>query len=129
MRHKTDHRGGSREIKPEEISQKEQLQKQRIEDRNKRNEIQKEINAVLDALGRAHTEGNVRGDHLVKILKYLITVKKETYNKTISKLSLICGIGQRYVKENYLMGLEYFGFITVIYSEKQKHWIWNGIED
>lgn len=87
-----------------------------------------EIVQILEFLGRKHSEGQVKGDHLSKILGYLHMTKTEEYGKTISKLSLLCGIGQRYIKENYLEGLEAFNIITVSVGSKWKVWNWNGLK-
>ena len=86
-----------------------------------------EIREILEFLGRSHSEGQVRGDHLSKILMYLHMQKTEEYKKTLAKLSLLCGIGQRYVKENYLDGLEAFGIIEVQYGSKWRVWKWRGL--
>jgi len=87
-----------------------------------------EITQILNFLGRTHSEGDVKGDHLSKILMYLHMQKTEEYKKTVAKLALLCGIGQRYIKENYLDGLEAFGIIEVQYGSKWRVWTWKGLK-
>ena len=91
--------------------------------------MHEEITAILEFLGRSHSEGQVRGDHLSKILMYLHRTRTEEYKKTLAKLALLCGIGQRYLKENYLDGLEAFGIIEVQYGSKWKVWKWQGLQN
>lgn len=87
-----------------------------------------EIEKVMALLGRKHSDGAVKGDNLTKILDYLITQKSESYDITCAKLSLVCGMMQRYVKENYLQGLEAFGIIYVYMNGNTKTWNWEGIK-
>lgn len=87
-----------------------------------------EMEKIMDYLGRKHTDGVVKGDNLTKILSYLIVQKSEPYDKTTAKLSLMCGMMQRYVKENYLQGLEAFGFINVYMNGTTRVWEWIGIK-
>lgn len=93
------------------------------------NSTHDELVNVLEFLGRKHTEGDVAGDHLSRILEYLIRQQQEEYKKTVSKLALLIGIGQRYVKENYLEGLEAFDIIEIRVGSKWKIWTWRGIKD
>lgn len=86
-----------------------------------------EIKNIIDALGRSDlTEGNVRGIHLGKILTYLQMKKTEKYNDTLYKLALILGMNIRYVRENYLKGLELFGIIKVKNVNHDLIWSWIG---
>lgn len=87
-----------------------------------------EIEKIMAYLGRKHSDGAVKGDNLTKVLDYLINTKQESYETTVSKLSLICGMMARYVKENYLNGIEAFGFIYVYMNGNTKCWQWVGIE-
>lgn len=87
-----------------------------------------EINKTLEYLGRRHSEGAVKGDNLVRILSYLIKQKSEAYDKTVSRLSLRIGIMNRYVKENYLYGLEAEGLLNVYVNSNVKVWEWIGVQ-
>jgi len=81
---------------------------------------------IMDFLGRGVQDGDVRGSHLGKILTYLKQTQTESLRKTISKLVLICGTGNRYIKENYLEGFEAFGIIEITQSGHDTIWHWNG---
>lgn len=81
---------------------------------------------IMDFLGRGVQDGDVRGSHLGKILTYLKQTKTESLRKTISKLVLICGTGNRYIKENYLEGFEAFGIIEITSSGHDTVWHWIG---
>lgn len=87
-----------------------------------------EITKVLDFLGRTHDRmGDVRYDHLSKILNYLYSKQTEDYDVTVSKLTLLLGISKRLVRENFLDGLEAFKIIIVTYGVHTKIWRWNGV--
>lgn len=81
---------------------------------------------IMDFLGRGIQDGDVRGSHLGKILTYLKQTKTESLRKTISKLVLICGTGNRYIKENYIEGFEAFGIIEITSSGHDTIWEWVG---
>jgi len=90
--------------------------------------LHEETVKILEFLGRRHSEGDVKGDHLSKILNYLIEHQTEKYDKTLAKLSLLCGIGQRYVKENYLDGLEAFDIVEINFDTSGRNWHWKGLQ-
>ena len=83
---------------------------------------------IMDYLGRGTQEGDVKGSHLGKILTYLKMTKSESVRKTLSKLTLICGTGQRYIRENYLEGLEEFGVLSVQSNGRDIIWTWVGVK-
>lgn len=86
-----------------------------------------EIQNIINALGRSDlTEGNVRGTHLGKILHYLQMNKTEIYQTTLYKLALMLGMNIRYVRENYLKGLELFGVIKTRMVNNELVWNWYG---
>ena len=85
-----------------------------------------EIKNIMSAIGRNHTEGEVKGSHLGQILTYLYQHRTETMRKTLAKLSLICGMNKRYLRENYLEGLEEFGVIKVECISNEYIWNWIG---
>ena len=88
-----------------------------------------EIKAILDALGRSHSEGYVKGTHLTSILEYLRRTKTESFRITKAKLALIVGINPRYLQEGYLDGIEAFGIIKLTTDESNdKIWEWIGIK-
>lgn len=88
-----------------------------------------EIKEIMDCLGRSHSEGFIKGTHLSTILSYLRQKKTETFRLTKAKLALICGMGQRYLQENYLDGIEAFGLIEMGINEyNEKIWKWIGLK-
>lgn len=88
-----------------------------------------EIEKVMNYLGRTHSDGAVKGDNLTKIINYLIDQKEEEYDRTVSRLSLRIGMMNRYIKENYLYGLEAEGLIYVYVNGNTKRWNWVGVPD
>lgn len=89
--------------------------------------VNEEVKAIFEFLGRSHNEGEVKGDHLASIITYLIMEQHGDYKQTLSKLALKCGIGKRYITENYLDGLEAFGIIEVMHGSQSKFWRWKGL--
>lgn len=86
-----------------------------------------EIENILNALGRNDkVEGIVKASHLGKILNYLQMKGTEEYEKTLYKMALVCGANIRYIRENYLKGLEMFGIISVTHSHNITVWKWIG---
>ena len=86
-----------------------------------------EIRNIIEALGRKNlSEGDIRGIHLGKVLLYLQQKKNENYNDTLYKLALLLGMNIRYVKENYLKGLELFGVIDTQMVKNDLFWRWKG---
>jgi len=86
-----------------------------------------EIQNIIEALGRKDlAEGNVRGTHLGKVLSYLQMKKTEKYDDTLYKLALVLGMNIRYVRENYLKGLELFGVIKTRMEKNDLIWNWQG---
>lgn len=81
---------------------------------------------IMEFLGIGNLDGNVHGQHLGKILTYLKMVKKENFRVTLSKLSLTCSMGQRYVKESYLEGLANWGIIKLYQNGNALFWVWIG---
>lgn len=85
-----------------------------------------EIKNIMDALGRGSTEGYVKGTHLGTILAYLQQRKTEKMRATLAKLSLVCGMNRRYIRENYLDGLEEYGVIETKTFNNELTWNWIG---
>lgn len=85
-----------------------------------------EIKNIMDYLGRGSQSGEVKGTHLGQILGYLRQHKKEKMRVTLAKLSLICGMNKRYVRENYLEGLEEFEIIKTEQDGNELSWYWIG---
>lgn len=81
---------------------------------------------IMDKLGRQELEGEVRGSHLGKVLTYLKMIKHESWDITLSKLALVLGVNPRYVRENYLKGLIYFGIIKLYRNSNTMCWEWVG---
>lgn len=85
-----------------------------------------EIKEIMNCLGRGNESTIVSGTHLSKILLYLQMQKVEDYQKTISKLAVMLGMKARYVREDYLEGLESWGIIVTEINKNTKLWHWIG---
>lgn len=87
-----------------------------------------EIRDVVVFLGRENDlEGALRDKHLAKILDYMIQTQYEDYTVTLGKLAFKTGINQRYIKENYLLGMEFFNLIEVSQNGGKRTWRWKGV--
>lgn len=88
-----------------------------------------ELKEIMDILGRGHADGYCSGRHLSLILDYLRFKKTESYDLTKKKLTLKAGIGQRYLQENYLDGIEAWGIIEIFFDDSSiRHWRWVGVK-
>lgn len=89
-----------------------------------------EIKEVISCLGRTASEGSVRGEHLGKILSVCRNppTRIKTCRDLTAYLALICGMQQRYIKENYLDGLEIVGVIDTIMVNNDKFFKWIGMK-
>lgn len=85
-----------------------------------------EIKQIMDCLGIGQIEGNVRGEHLGKILMYLQKVKNERFDRTMRVLPLVVGMQRRYIKENYVEGLIELGIIKLYNENNTYFWLWIG---
>lgn len=86
-----------------------------------------EIDNICDVFGFKHTDGLVSGSHNATILGYLIMRQEEVYSTTVNKLTWICHMSARSLKENYLKGIEDFGIIeTFINNFGVLKWRWIG---
>jgi len=61
-----------------------------------------EIQEICDSFGFKHSEGLVTGSHNATILAYLRQHREEVYKTTIDKLTWLCHMTNRSLKENYL---------------------------
>lgn len=88
-----------------------------------------EISDICDIFGFKHTEGSIVGSHNATILGYLRQQQEESYKTTINKLTWICHMTARSLKENYLQGIEDFGIIETFTNEFGViKWRWVGIK-
>lgn len=88
-----------------------------------------EIQQIYGIFGFDHSEGSVIGKHNTTILSFLIKEKEGVYKTMISKLSWLCHMSARTLKENYLSGIESFGIIQTFTNEfGVLKWKWIGIE-
>jgi hypothetical protein len=88
-----------------------------------------EIKEICDLFGFKHTDGLVSGSHNATILGYLRQQQEEVYATTIDKLTWLCHMSARYLKENYLKGIEAFGIIETYTNEfNVVKWKWIGIK-
>lgn len=85
-----------------------------------------ETKHILSLFDREEDGSKVRSKHFRKIIEYMVGQKTELYEKTVSKLTISLGVGDRIIKENYLKGLEAWGIIRVDYIEGRKTWFWMG---
>ncbi len=74
----------------------------------------------------ATRDGDYRNTHLGVILEYLKAQHEEDKATTLQKLSLIIGMAQRQIRENYLDGLIAFGIISL--TSDCKRWRWIGVK-
>lgn len=72
----------------------------------------------------ATKDGDYRNIHLGTVLEYLRNQKFEEKMITLQKLSLMLGLAQRQVRENYIDGLIAFGIISL--NSDCKAWYWVG---
>jgi hypothetical protein len=86
-------------------------------------EIHQIISALRGVSGK--NDGDYRSLHLGTVLQYLQTMKREEKRLTLAKLSLMLGMAQRQVKENYFDGLIAFGIINM--NPKCDEWYWVGL--
>ena len=87
-----------------------------------------EILGILNIIGRSERDGAVRDTHLSKILNYLFQQKTELLKKTVSKLTLVCGMSKRVIRENYIDGLIAFGIIKIVVENNAEIWNWVGLK-
>ena len=88
-----------------------------------------EIKEICDIFGFKHTDGLVSGSHNATILGYLRQQQEEVYSTTVDKLTWLCHMSARYLKENYLKGIEAFGIIETYTNEfNVVKWKWIGIK-
>lgn len=88
-----------------------------------------EIRDICDIFGFKHSEGIVAGSHNATILAYLRQHQEEPYSTTVNKLTWICHMTARSLKENYLKGIEDFGIIETFVNEFGViKWRWIGIK-
>lgn len=94
----------------------------------KKDEQQATINEVHEIMfilrgSNATKDGEYRNVHLATILEYLRGQTEEDKATSLQKLSLLLGLAQRQIRENYLDGLIAFGIISLSSDCKRWHWI------
>lgn len=81
-------------------------------------EVLTELHRVAQFLGRdSDHDSEVRESHFGMIMETLISGKVIDYKKFLSMMALRCKMNKRYVRENYLDGLEAYGIISVTMSD------------
>ena len=89
--------------------------------------IPEETVAVLWYLGRdKDLDGDVKGDHLARILNYLQKRRTEGLRITLSRLALRLGVDSTHLKRNYLDGLIAEGIIQLSGGDRGQVWSWVG---
>jgi predicted nucleic acid-binding Zn ribbon protein len=117
-----------RELKNKAIGKKEEKNKP-IQLIQFNDETINEIIEICDVFGFKHTDGVVSGSHNATILGYLRQRQEEVYSTTVDKLTWLCHMSARYLKENYLKGIEAFGIIETYTNEfGVVKWKWVGIK-
>jgi len=96
----------------------------------KKDESQTTIDEVHDIMfilrgSNATRDGDFRNIHLATVLEYLRGQNEEDKATSLQKLSLLLGLAQRQVRENYLDGLIAFGIVSL--SSDCKRWKWIGV--
>lgn len=81
---------------------------------------------IMDFMGINQIEGNVRGEHLGKILIYLKTNTDERLDRALRILPLLVGMSKRYLKENYLEGILELGIIKIYHKNNLAYYKWFG---
>jgi hypothetical protein len=89
----------------------------------------REIGRIFTFLGVAPAEGQVKADHLHKILNYLIDHQEGNYKMMLARLSLSCQMDRRKLRENYIEGIEAWGIIVLSHSGNMRKWIWKGLDN
>lgn len=84
-----------------------------------------EIHEIMVLLrgNNALKDGDYRNIHLGTVLDYLRLQKTENKMITLQKLSVMLGMAQRQVRENYIDGLIAFGIIGLESDCSTWHWI------
>lgn len=86
-----------------------------------------EVHAIIKILrgSAGKNDGDYRSSHLGTTLEYMQRTKREDKKLTLAKLSIMLGMAQRQVKENYFDGLLAFHVIEL--DNKCQEWYWVGL--
>ena len=81
---------------------------------------------ILEFFGVSQIEGNVRGEHLGKLLTLLKINSGKRFDFVLRVAPLILGMQRRYIKENYLEGLIELGVIKLAIKTNVYYYEWFG---
>lgn len=88
-----------------------------------------EVEEICLTFGFKHTDGLVSGSHNATILSNLRQWNEGVYSTTVDKLTWMCHMSARSLKENYLKGIEAFGIIETYTNEFGViKWRWVGMK-
>lgn len=88
-----------------------------------------EIQELYSFFGFNHSEGSVIGKHNTQILSFLIKNQEGVYDTMLDRLSWLCHMNRRHLRENYLRGIESFGIIETYTNEfGVLRWRWMGLK-
>ena len=74
-------------------------------------------------------KGDIKNSHLMAILDNLISTEMESYDTTLSKLTLSLQMDKRRIRENYLEGMEAYGIIEIHMDNRKRIWRLNITND
>jgi len=81
---------------------------------------------ILEFFGVSQIEGNVRGEHLGKLLTLLKINSGKRFDFIMRVAPLVLGMQRRYIKENYLEGLIELGVIKLAVKSNVYFYEWFG---
>lgn len=85
-----------------------------------------EISEILNFLGISQIEGNIRGEHCMRILYFLKNNDGESWDYVKEVAPFQLGIGLRYLQENYLRGIIRLGIIKMYQEGTVLYYKWFG---
>jgi len=81
---------------------------------------------ILEFFGVSQIEGNVRGEHLGKLLTLLKINSGKRFDFILRVAPLVLGMQRRYIKENYLEGLIELGIVKLAVKTNVYYYKWVG---
>jgi len=82
---------------------------------------------IMDFFGISQVEGNVRGEHMGKLLTFLKVNSGKRWDFVVRVTPLILGgMARRYIRENYLEGLIELNIIKLYTNNNVYYYKWYG---
>lgn len=91
--------------------------------------LSSEIGKVCRYLGRDKDDSDVREEHLATLLHELITHTPIEEKIFYAKMSLRCKMNRRYIRENYIDGLEAYKIVHIYLSDGRAYIEWVGLPE